>query len=157
VADAAALRAFPLLDLCAFIVRLFGRLPQLSWQLEFDVAYLWFTKSSAQAGASIQLLTNAACYADAFVVLRSLHGRVNLLVLMSLGTHLFDEWLKSPKAPRFLDGNIRKELVNHGIYTFPHFYEHASEIAHGQFAGVSEAGYMEHGLFSRTPAIENRI
>jgi hypothetical protein len=76
---------------------------------------------------------------------------------MALGTHLFDEWLKSPKEPRFFDSRVRDELANHGITTFPHLYEHASEITHGQYLALTEAGYMETGLFPRIPAIENRI
>jgi hypothetical protein len=139
------------------LARLFGRQSRLDSQLEFDVAYLFFTKACAQAGASIQILTNSKCYADAFVVLRALHGKVNLLTLMALGTHLFDEWLKSPKETRFLDGRVRDELANHGITTFPHMYEHASEITHGQYLALTEAGYMETGLFPRIPPIENRI
>jgi len=139
------------------LARLFGRQSDVEWQQEFDVAYLFFVKGCAQTAASIHLLTNEKCYSDAFVVLRSLHGRTNLLVLMALGPHLFDEWLKAPKEKRFLDGHVRDELANHGITTFPHFYEHASEIAHGQFLALTEAGYMESGLFPRSLAIENRV
>jgi len=48
-------------------------------------------------------------------------------------------------------------MANHQIFTFPHMYEHSSEIVHAQFAALAEAGYMEAGLFPRLPAIENRV
>jgi len=136
---------------------LFGQPSTLDWEIDFNIAYLFFAKGCAQAAAAIQLLTHSRCYADAFTTVRGLHTRVNFLTLMALGPHLFDEWLKSPKESRFLDGHVRDELANHEIGTFPHVYEHASEVVHAQFTALAEAGYMETGLFPRVPAIENRV
>jgi hypothetical protein len=139
------------------VMALFGRPSKRDEDIEFDVAFLFFAKGLAPSAAAIQLLTGARCYTDGFGVVRSLHTRVNLLALMSLGPHLFDEWLKAPKQSRFLDGKVRSELLNHGIYTFPHMYEQASEVVHSQLFAIAEAGYMEAGLFPRIPGVENRV
>lgn len=139
------------------LMYLFGRPQKLDKHLDFDVAFLFFAKSLAQSAATIQLLTHARCYADVFTVVRALHTRVNLLTLMSFGSHLFDDWLKTPKESRFLDCHVRSELANHGVYTFPHVYEQASEVVHAQFFALTEAGYMEAGLFPHLPAVENRL
>ena len=139
------------------LVHLFARPSKSDREIEFDVAFLFFAKGLASSAATIQLLTTSRCYADAFAVVRTLHTRVNLLALVALGPHLFDDWLKSPKEPRFRDGRVRGELAHHGIYTFPHMYEQASEVVHAQFTALAETGYMETGLFPRLPAIENRV
>lgn len=139
------------------LMALFGSNRADDEDIEFDVAFLFFAKSLAPSAAAIQLLTTAHCYADGFGIVRALHGRVNLLALMSLAPHLFNEWLKEPKQTRFLDGQIRSELSNHGIYTFPHMYEQASEVVHSQLFAMSEAGHMEPGLFPRIPSVENRV
>jgi hypothetical protein len=136
------------------VMALFGRPSKRDEDIDFDVAFLLLAKGLAPSAAAIQLLTGARCYADGFGVVRSLHTRVNLLALMSFGPHLFDEWLKAPKQPRFLDGRVRAELLNHGIYTFPHMYEQASEVVHSQLSALAEAGYMEAGLFPRIPSVE---
>jgi hypothetical protein len=139
------------------MMHLFGRPSTRDKDIEFDVAFLFFAKGLAPSAAAIHLLTRSRCYADAFAVVRALHTRANLLALMSLGPHLFDEWLKAPKETRFLDGHVRAELLNHGIYTFPHMYEQASEVVHLQLSALAEAGYMETGLFPHVPAVENRV
>lgn len=139
------------------LMRLFGRPARSDEEIEFDVAFLFFSKGLAPSAAAIHLLTHARCYADALAVVRALHTRVNLLALIALAPHLFDEWLKAPKESRFLDGHVRDELSNHGIYTFPHMYEQASEVVHGQLTALAEVGYMESGLFPHIPAIENRV
>lgn len=126
-------------------------------QLEFNVAFLFFLKGFAQTAASVHTLSSSRCYLDGFSVARSLAGRVNLLALFSLGPHLFDRWLKSPKDRRFLDGHVRDELANHDVHIFPHLYEQFSEVTHGQFQAIAEAGYMEQGLFPRVSAIENQL
>jgi hypothetical protein len=117
---------FSLLVTAAISLAQLFNLPSTSeWELEFDEAYLFFMKGLAPAAASVQLLTHARCYADAFAIVRGLHTQANLLALFALGTHLFDEWLKNPKEARFLDGHVRSELANHRIFTFPHIYEHS--------------------------------
>ncbi len=136
--------------------RIFAKPPKGDWRVEFDVAYLFFLKRLAQSTVSINQLCLANCYSDAFAVIRAMHTRVNLLALFALGPHLFDEWLKFPKDNRFLDGRIREELANHGINTYPHLYEHFSEIVHEQYPALEETGYMETGLFPSITAIENQ-
>ena len=126
-------------------------------QQEFAVAYLFLLKGLAQTASSVHTLSSAGCYLDAISVIRSLHGRVNLLALFALGPHLFDEWLKTPKESRFLDGHIRDELANHKITIFPHLYEQFSETIHGQYQALAETGYLQEGLFPRIFAIENQV
>ena len=131
--------------------------PHNDWRLKFDVAYLFQLKSTAQASLAINLLTQSYCYADALVVCRTMISKANLLVLCALNPNLVNEWLKNPKDERFLDGHIREELTNNGIYTIPHLYEHASEIIHGHARALSDVGYFNEGLFSEIPAINNQV
>lgn len=126
-------------------------------QQEFDFIFLFFLKGFAQTAAAVHMLSSAGCYLDAFALIRSLAGRINLLALFALGPHLFDEWLKSPREKRFLDGHIRKELASHGITIFPHFYEHFSEVIHGQYQAITELGYTQEGLFPKIVPIENQV
>ena len=139
------------------LMPLFGRPARSDEDIDFDVAFLFFSKGLAPSAAAIHLLTHARCYAEALAVVRALHTRANLLALIALAPHLFDEWVRAPKESRFLDGHVRDELANHGIYTFPHMYEQASEVVHGHLTALAEAGYMESGLFPYLPAIENRV
>lgn len=127
------------------------------WRLAFDVAYLFQTKPVVQAIKAVDLLCGARCYSDAFSVIRTLHSRTQQLVLFSLGPHLFDEWLRHPRHEKFLDGHIRDELSNHGIHVFSYLYDQFSEIVHGQFHALSEAGYFEVGLFPEIPAVANMV
>ena len=126
-------------------------------QQKFDVIFLFFLKSFAQTAVAVHHLSSAGCYLDAFSLIRSLVGRVNLLALFALAPHLFDEWLRFPKDKCFLDRYIRKELASHGITIFPHFYHQFSEAIHGQYQAVGETGYMEKGLFPKIIPIENQV
>lgn len=127
------------------------------WRLSFDVAYLFQTKPLVQAIQAINLFCTARCYSDAFSVIRTLHSRTQQLVLFSLGPHLFDEWLRNPGHEKFLDGHIRGELSNQGIYVFSHLYDQLSEVVHGQLQALSETGYFEKGLFPEIPAVANMV
>ena len=127
------------------------------WRLKFDVPYLYFYKLNLQTAKSIDYLVQSYCYADAFSVLRTLHSRLNLIILFSLDPLLFDDWMKNPKEPKFLDGHIRNELENHNIDTMSHIYEFASEIVHSQFLPLGEIGHMEKGIFVELKPITNRI
>lgn len=131
--------------------------PVHDWCLSFQVAFLYQAKAHAQSVVGIEQLIGHHCYADAFAVARAMHSRVNLLVLCSLAPDLFDKWLKDPKNPLFLDGNIRDELEAHGIDTMDHLYEAASEIIHGQHEASTEIGYLQEGLFRELPPIANQL
>jgi len=137
---------------------LLHKLPQQNdYRLQFDIAYLFQQKGVLQTLRSIDLLCSANCYPDALTIVRSLHTRLNLLILCSCGPYLFDDWLKNPKHEIFIDGHIRTELANHGLYPFPHLYDTFSEIVHGQYQALNESGYMVNGLFPEIPAIANLV
>lgn len=127
------------------------------WKKSFDVSYLFQVKLNMQSALSLELLTRSHCYADAFTVIRSLLSRVNFLILFALNPELYDEWLKNPKDEKFLDGHVREELANQGIYVAPHLYELSSEIIHGQGQALSDIGYFEKGVFPEIFAIYNQI
>ena len=127
------------------------------WREKFDVAFMFQLKPNAQSLLSLDKLLSSNCYIDAFAVLRSMLSRLNLLLLCSLKPALFDCWLKNPKQEIFLDGHIRKELENNGIFTMNHLYELSSEIIHGHLRGLENVGYMQQGIFPHIPAIENQI
>lgn len=127
------------------------------WLLSFQVAYLFQLKTNAQTILAIDHLVSQHCYADAFAVTRSLHSRVNLLLICSLSPALFNDWLKNPKDPKYLDGHIRQELEAHGINTMEHLYEFGSEIIHGHYQGHTDIGYFEQGLFNEISGISSRI
>lgn len=127
------------------------------WLLSFQVAYIFQIKTNAHSILSIDHLVSQYCYADALAVARALHSRVNLLLICSLSPGLFNDWLKNPKDPRFLDGHIRQELEAHGINTMEHLYEFGSEIIHGHYKGHTDIGYFEQGLFNEIRGISDRI
>ena len=140
------------------LVSLIHKLPHNNeWRLKFDVAFLFQVKSTAQAAKAINLLTGSHCYADAFAVCRTMISRLNLLILCALNPNLHSEWLKNPGDKRFLDVHIREELIKNGIPTVPHLYKFTSEIIHGKAEGLLSIGYLEKGLFSEIPAINNQI
>jgi hypothetical protein len=58
-------------------------------QEKFDGAYLFFIKLTGQTVRAVDLLATNQCYSDAFSIIRSLHSRVNLLLLFSLSPDLF--------------------------------------------------------------------
>ena len=122
----------------------------------FHVPLLFHLKANAQAVRSIDQLCTNNCYSDAFSVIRTLHSRVNLLILFSLNPYLFDEWLADPKDPKFLDGKVRKVLRDNDISTMDHMYEFYSEIIHGQAEALTDVGYFTHGVFPELPAIRNQ-
>ena len=138
-----------------------GIIPHLEhkhdWAEAFHVAFLFHLKANLQSVNSIDALCKASCYVDAFSVIRAMHSRVNLLILSTLNPHLFDEWLKNPKDPKFLDGKIREILESNSINTMGHMYEHYSEIIHGNFLALAEVGYMTKGVFSEVLAIMNQV
>ena len=125
--------------------------------LAYQVVYLYFLKPNAQSVLSVDTLVSNGCYGDAFAVCRSLHARVNLMLLMSLEPKLFDDWLGNPKEDCYLEGHVRTELEKYGISTMSHIYELASEIIHNQYQGNADIGYFEKGVFGKIPAIENQI
>lgn len=127
------------------------------WRLQFDVVYMSQSKSLAQSIKTIDLLCEAHCYADALSVIRTLHSRTQQLVLFSLCPCLYEEWLRNPRHEKFLDGHMRSELANHGIYVFPHLYDQASEVIHGHISALSEGGYFESGLFPEIPSMANTV
>ena len=131
--------------------------PKNEWRLSFDVAFLFQTKANAQSIVAIEKLASANCYSDAFAICRTMHSRLNLLLLCSLNPSLFNHWLKNPKDEKFLDGHIRDELRNNGVHSMQHLYELYSEIVHNQFQALADTGYMEQGLFVDIPAIKNAI
>lgn len=125
--------------------------------LPYQVIYLYFLKPNAQSVLSIDSLLHQRCYGDAFVVCRSLHARVNLMLLLSFEPNLFNDWLQNPKEDCYLEGHIRAELDKHGISTMRHIYELASEVIHNQYQANTDIGYFEKGIFSNIPSIENQI
>jgi len=144
-----------------FMISFLGLIQKLEpvneWRGLFDVAFLFQFKSNIQSICSVDYLTKKSCYGDAFSVLRTLHSRLNLLLLVSLEPRLFDEWLRHPKNPKFLDGHVRCELENNNIYTMKHIYEFASELVHGQFTSLNDIAYLEKGIFVNIPAVEHQI
>jgi hypothetical protein len=138
------------------VAHLMTKVPnQEEWRLKFDVVYLFQVKLLAQTIRAIDLLCSAHCYGDALTLVRSLHSRAYQVILFSLSPELFDEWLRSPRHEKFLDGHMRAELGNLNIHIFPHLYEQFSEVIHGQFQGLADAGYFEQGLFPKVLPIAN--
>lgn len=128
------------------------------WREAFDVVFLFPIKATAQSAVSLEILTSRYCYTDAFAVLRAMLSRANILLLCSLNPSLFDLWLKTPKDEKFLDGHIRKELENNGIFTVSHLYEFSSEILHGQAQALFDIGYFNKpGLFTEIQPIRNQV
>ncbi|MHA1613904.1 MAG: hypothetical protein ACTSYJ_03605 [Candidatus Thorarchaeota archaeon] len=127
------------------------------WAQMFRVAYLFRLKANAQSLISIDRLNQMHCYGDALSIVRTMHSRINLLLLFSLNPCLHNEWLSDPKNSKYLDGKVREILTSTGLNTMGHMYEHFSEIIHGQYQALSEIGYMEQGLFSNVTAIETLI
>lgn len=134
------------------------RIPENNeWRLKFDVVFMYQLKSIAQSAYSLDLLTKRNCYPDAFAISRIMISRLNLLTLFTLNPDLYDDWLINPKDEKYLDGHIRKELLNVGISTVPHLYELTSEIVHSQHEALVNAGYFEKGLFPKIHALHNQI
>jgi len=131
--------------------------PKNDWRLAFDVAFLFQAKANEQSILSIDRLTRARCYSDAFTLCRSLHSRLNFLLLCSLNPSLFDQWLRKPNEMRFVDGKIRKELKKHGLRLMEHLYKMYSEIVHGQYQALADSGYMETGIFPEILPISNQL
>jgi hypothetical protein len=127
------------------------------WLGQFQVAYLYQLKLNAQSANSIDVLVSRNCYADAFAICRAIQSRVNLLLVCSLVPELFDHWLKKPDAPQYKEGQIRKELVSHGINPMDHVYRLASEIIHGHQLAHGDIGYFEKGLFADLPQVRHQI
>lgn len=127
-------------------------------RLEFDVAFLFQLKSVAQTFFSIDTLNQRNCYSDCYSLIRTLLSKLNLLILFSINPKLFDKWLKEPKNEIFLDGKVRQELNNSGIYTAPYLYELTSEIIHGQYEALNDIGYLSgQGLFNEIKPIRNQV
>lgn len=143
---------------CFHVTSLLGRLPsQNDWRAEFDVAGLFLAKMIAQSVRSIDLVTRACSYVDAFTLLRPLAARANLLLLCALEPGLFDRWLREPTLPEFREREIEKELANCGIDTMGYVYDLASELTHSHFQAVGETGFLEQGIFPVIPAVSNRV
>ena len=123
----------------------------------FDAAYLFQVKALVQFCRSIDLLSSARCYVDSFVLLRSLHSRIHLLLLFSLAPGLYSDWIKSPNLPKFRDARVRKELKRQGIVVFPHLYKQFSEIVHGEARALLKTGHIETGVFPYIAAINNML
>jgi len=149
---------FVLLNSYLGMANIANNLPfQNEWRLKFDVSFLFFLKPNAQSAYSVDSLCEANCYADAFAVCRTMHSRLNLLMLFALKPQLFDDWLKNSKDDKYLDGKVRQELENRGVNTVEHFYHFSSEILHSQFNATASIGYFEEGLFPEIPAIKNQV
>jgi len=136
---------------------IFQHEPNSEWRLGFDVAYLYQAKPLVQAVQSINCLCSSRCYADSLTVVRALHSRAQLLVLFSLEPLLFDEWLESPEHLKYRDARVRKELSNHGLDLYPHFYHWFSDLVHGRPEGLCETGHFESGLYPSLPVVENTV
>jgi hypothetical protein len=130
---------------------------QNEWRLKFDVAFLYQVKSNSQSCKSLDMLLRNHCYADAFVICRTMISRLNLLLLCSLNPALFDEWLKNLKHEKFLDSHIRKELKNNGLSIATHLYEQASEVVHGHNQAMTEMGYFKKGYFPVASTVKDKI
>jgi len=126
-------------------------------RLNFDAAYLFQYKSIVQTINSIDLLNQRDCYADCYTLIRTLLSKLNFLILFSINPGLFQKWLDNPKLEIFLDGKIRQELNNNGIYTAPYLYELTSEVIHGQFNALNDIGYFGQGLFNELMPVKNQI
>ncbi len=126
-------------------------------RLKFDVAYLFQFKSVSQTVTSIDLLAQNNCYADCYSLIRTLLSKLNFLILFSINPDLHQKWLENPKSEIFLDGKIRQELNNNGIYTAPYLYELTSEIIHGQYEALNDIGYLSEGLFAHVKPIQSQI
>lgn len=127
------------------------------WLGEFQVAYLYQLKLSAQSANSVDILLSHNCYADAFAICRAIQSRVNLLLLCSFAPDLFDHWLQNPDSPQYRESQIRKELALLGINPMDHVYRLASEIIHGHQLGHGDIGYFEKGLFADVPQVRHQI
>ncbi|MBI9034217.1 MAG: hypothetical protein JEZ03_07080 [Bacteroidales bacterium] len=129
-----------------------------SWREAFDVAFLFPIFAIVESSLSLELLTKNKCYIDCFAVLRAMLSRVNVLLLCSLKPSLFNEWMGNPKAEKFLDGHIRRELENNGVFTASHLYGFTSEILHGQVKSLFDIGYLyEPGFLNEVKPIRNQI
>lgn len=150
---------FIFLSVFLSLASLIKKIPHKSEKrLEFDVAYLFQLKSVAQTFYSIDTLNQNNCYTDCFSLIRTLLSKLNLLILFSINPKLFDKWLKEPKNEIFLDGKVRQELNNSGIYTAPYLYELTSEIIHGQYEALNDIGYLSgEGLFNELKPVRNQV
>ena len=106
---------------------------------------------------SVDMLCSTNCYLDAASILRTIHSRVQQIIIFSLNPFLYDYWLSNPKDEIFFDGHIRKELSKNKLYLYPHFYEWLSESVHGQEKAQSELGYFEKGIFPDIPSVKKTI
>jgi len=127
------------------------------WLGEFQVAYLFQMKLNAQTIKSIDILLSQNCHADALMICRALQSRTNFLLLCSLEPDLFDHWCKNPNSKRYREGQVRKELAIHDIYTMDHIYKLTSEIIHGHSVGHAGIGYFEKGWFTEIPSVRHQV
>lgn len=130
---------------------------QNEWRVSYDVAAIFLAKANAQTIRALELLVGAHCYADAFVLCRNLHSRLNLQILTALQPDLFDWWLKEPTAVIFREREMHGELENNGIPVMTHFYDLASEIAHSHASGLDATGFFNTGFFPELAPLANRI
>lgn len=127
------------------------------WKNCFDVFMLTFFTVNFRTIKIIDYAAENRCYADAFILLRSLHSRVNLSTLFSLNPRLIKMWEKNSKENIFLDGKVRGELENQGLTTMPFMYEYYSEVVHGGIISLQEIGNFEGKIDERIEPIRNMI
>lgn len=124
------------------------RIEKNGFAKSYNLASNFFTKSFIQSMDSIIMLVKKNYYIDSLVLLRSFISKVNLLLLILLNPDLWEDWKHNPKKDIYLDGKIRQELENNGLYIGSHFYELLSEITHGQAMAFIETGYWENDTIS---------
>lgn len=140
-----------------YMSQLIKKLPPISeWRLKFEVCFLYNYKLNLQTAYSIDNLCTSNCYSDAISLTRIMHSRLNQQMLFALKPDLFNDWIKNPKANRYLDGKIRQELENNGIITAQQNYKFTSEIIHSQFRAGTEIGTFEQGIFPEVISAKNK-
>ena len=127
------------------------------WATQFAAAYGFLARSMTQTAMSIDTLTMARCYLDAFAICRGLIGRVNLVTLFSLNPWLFDDWLAHSDQERFRDGQVRDVLAPRKVEVFGRLYAEFSESVHSHALASVESGSLEPGLFPEVPSAAQRI
>jgi len=88
------------------------------WKLKFNVAFLYHIKFLMESCITIDMAIKRNYYTVCYPLLRSVHSNLFLVILSSFNPELFDHWLKNQKDNRYADGNIRNELLSHGLYIY---------------------------------------
>ena len=127
------------------------------WRGKFDSAFFITMKSIGQSALALDKLTKYYCYSDSYAICRTMISKLNFLLICALNPNLFEIWFDNPKDERFLDGHIREELRNNGINTVSHLYALCSEIVHGHPIALNEIGFLNQGLFIKSPKINNDL